>query len=175
LRSKTVQPQIAATDCLGLEAIKLEVGVYLVEQEESSASVGNGVKHTKKGHPKHTCGKSVLIVDDNPTVRRTVCKAFRSGGFAICGEAEDGRKAIALAKQALPDLIILDLSMPVMNGLQAAPELRKVAPNTVIILFTMFDNSLLADQLPKIGIDLVVSKTEALSSVLYKAHSLVGA
>jgi DNA-binding NarL/FixJ family response regulator len=147
--------------------------VYVAEREEAGVSVKNSVKRTKKGLPKVGRGKSVLIVDDNPEVRRTISKAFRSGGFAVCGEAEDGRKAISLAKQAIPDLIILDLSMPVMNGLQAAPELRKIAPKTTIILFTMFDNSLLADQLSKIGIDLVISKTEALSSVVFKAHSLV--
>jgi DNA-binding NarL/FixJ family response regulator len=148
--------------------------VYVAEQEESGVSVRSSVKRTKKAVQKLGRGKSVLIVDDNPDVRRTISKAFRSGGFAVCGEAEDGRRAISLAKQVLPDLIILDLSMPVMNGLQAAPELRKIAPKTPIILFTMFDNSLLADQLTKIGIDLVISKTEALSSVLFKAHSLVG-
>ena len=101
-------------------------------------------------------------------------QAFRSDGFAICGEADDGQQAIELAKQAVPDLIVLDLSMPVMNGLQAAPELRKIAPKASIVLLTMFANELAADQASKIGIDLVVSKTEALSSVLAKASSSIG-
>ena len=64
--------------------------------------------------------------------------------------------------------------MPIMNGLQAAPELRKVAPEAPIILLTMFNSELVADQAAKIGIDLVLAKTEALSSVLDKAHSLMG-
>jgi DNA-binding NarL/FixJ family response regulator len=132
------------------------------------------VKRTKGNSAKHSGGKSVLIVDDNPAIRHVVSQAFRSDGFAVCGEADDGRQAIELARQFIPDLIVLDLSMPVMNGLQAAPELRKIAPKASIILLTMFANELAADQASKIGIDLVVSKTEALSSVLGKASSLIG-
>jgi DNA-binding NarL/FixJ family response regulator len=132
------------------------------------------VKRTSRVARKRA-GKSVLIVDDNPAVRRIVSQAFRSDGFAVCGEADDGQQAIKLAKEVIPDLIILDLSMPVMNGLQAAPELRKIAPKASIVLLTVFANELAADQASKIGIDLVVSKTEALSSVLSKASSLSGA
>jgi DNA-binding NarL/FixJ family response regulator len=132
------------------------------------------VKRAKRVPRKRTGGKSVLIVDDNPAIRHVVSQAFRSDGFAVCGEADDGRQAIELAQQITPDLIILDLSMPVMNGLQAAPELRKIAPKASIILLTMFANELATDQASKIGIDLVLSKTEALSSVLSKASSLIG-
>jgi CheY-like chemotaxis protein len=69
-------------------------------------------------------------------------------------------------------LIILDLAMPVMSGLQAAPELRKIAPKTVIILFTLYEVDF--DKVSKLGIDLTLSKTEPLSSVLDKARALMG-
>ena len=132
------------------------------------------VQRTKSDPRK--CGgvKRVLIVDDNPVMRKAVAAAFLSDGFAVCGEADNGRDAIDLAKMLVPDLIILDLSMPVMNGLQAAPELRKIAPTTPTILFTMFSNGLLLHQAQKIGIDLVLSKTESLDSVVQKAHQLMG-
>lgn len=123
---------------------------------------------------KRSRGKAILIVDDNPAIRLAVSQAFRSYGFSVCGEATNGREAIDLTKQLIPDLIILDLSMPVMNGLQAAPELRKIAPTTPIILFTLYGSEVVADQASKIGADLVLSKTEALSSVVAKARSLVG-
>jgi CheY-like chemotaxis protein len=100
------------------------------------------VKRAKGNSAKRSGGKRVLIVDDNPAIRHVVSQAFRSDGFAVCGEADDGRQAITLAKQVIPDLIILDLSMPVMNGLQAAPELRRIAPKASIILLTMFANQL---------------------------------
>jgi DNA-binding NarL/FixJ family response regulator len=120
-------------------------------------------------------GKTVLVVDDNPGIRQEVCRAFLSDGFAVCGEADNGQEAISICKQLKPDLIILDLSMPVMNGLQAAPELRKIAPKTPIILLTMYGNELQQHQVAAIGVDCVLSKAGALSDVISKAHALLGA
>jgi len=61
--------------------------------------------------------------------------------------------------------------MPVMNELQAAPQLRKTAPKASIILLTLYGGELASEQVSRVGIDLLVSKTEALSSVVDKAHS----
>ncbi len=120
-------------------------------------------------------GRAILVVDDNRQIRRAVCRAFLSDGFSVCGEADNGHEAISLCKRLRPDLILLDLSMPLMNGLQAAPELRKIAPKTPIILFTMYGNALKQDQVAALGIDLVVSKYEALSEIIEKAHTLLEA
>ena len=119
-------------------------------------------------------GRTVLVVDDNPAIRKAVAKAFLSDGFAICGEAGNGREAIDLTRKLKPNLIILDLSMPVMNGLQALPVLRELAPKTPIILFTMYGNEVLRDQAAELGVDLVLSKMEELSSVVQQAHELMG-
>jgi CheY-like chemotaxis protein len=73
-------------------------------------------------------GKTVLVVDDSVVIRKILASAFLSDGFMTCIEAENGKEAIEVAKQSKPDLIVLDLSMPVMNGLQSAPELRKILP-----------------------------------------------
>ena len=79
--------------------------------------------------------KTVLIVDDSAIVRRTVGSALLSDGFKVCGEANNGQEAVELAEKLSCDLIILDVSMPVMNGLQADPVLRKLVPNSPIILY----------------------------------------
>lgn len=120
-------------------------------------------------------GRTILVVDDNPEIRQAVCRAFLSDGFAVCGEADNGQEAISLCKRFRPDIILLDLSMPVMNGLQAAPELRKIAPKTPIILFTMYGNELSQHQVAAIGIDLVVSKNDPLTEVIKKVHALLEA
>lgn len=116
----------------------------------------------------------VLVVDDSPLVRRTVCSALLSDGFDVCGEANDGQEAIELTRQFSPDLIILDLSMPVMNGLQAAPVLRKLAPKSSIILFTLHASEAVEQQLRTIEVDSVFSKREPLSKLMDEAHALLG-
>ena len=73
--------------------------------------------------------KTILIVDDNAYIRMSLCEQFkREADFDFCGEAENGKEAIARALELHPDLIVLDLSMPVMNGLDAARELKRLMP-----------------------------------------------
>src|ERR1043166_4829822 len=84
--------------------------------------------------------KTILIVDDSDIVRR-VLKEFlaRHTSADAFQEASDGRQAIASAQASKPDLIILDLSMPGMGGVKAAAELKQIAPEVPILLFTMHD------------------------------------
>ena len=119
-------------------------------------------------------GKAALIVDDSPKIRKVIAEAFRDDGFETCAEAENGREGIEAAKQIHPDIIVLDLSMPVMNGLQAAPELRKMYPRVPIILFTLYGNGLLETEASKAGVTVVVTKTEPLQELLQRAHQLIG-
>jgi two-component system, chemotaxis family, chemotaxis protein CheY len=123
---------------------------------------------------KRGVGKTVLVVDDNSAIRKKLATAFLSDGFKTCAEAKDGREAIELAQRIRPDVITLDLSMPRMNGLQASSELRKVLPNTLIILFTLYGETLSKTEISKTGVNLVLSKTEPLSTLIDKAHELMG-
>ncbi len=114
----------------------------------------------------------VLIVDDHAFVRKAVRTSFESAGFSCC-EAQNGAEAVAQAVQEKPDLILLDLSMPVMNGLQAAPLLKKKLPQVPIILFTMHRSQEVVRLGSEIGVSAVVSKDESLSRVVSQAHSLL--
>jgi DNA-binding NarL/FixJ family response regulator len=129
------------------------------------------VEQVKKVPKKH--GKTVLLVDDNPAIRRELEALFLHDGFAIAGEAGNGKEAIDLARKISPDLIVLDLSMPVLNGLDAAPQLKLVAPKSAIILLTMYATDAVSEQALRAGIDLILSKTETSENILAKAHSLL--
>ena len=120
--------------------------------------------------------KTILVADDNPAIRKILCRLFETvEDYDVCAEAENGKQAIDLALRHKPDLIILDLSMPVMNGLEAAHELKKLMPPEIpIILFTQH-----ADLSNRIGVmnmdvDRIVSKNDT-SSLMGHVCSLAPA
>jgi DNA-binding NarL/FixJ family response regulator len=105
--------------------------------------------------------KRILIVDDSKAIR-AAARHFveRETEFTVCGEAIDGVDAIEKARHLSPDLIILDLSMPRMNGLQAARKLRAMSVKTPIILFTMYADAVRPEETERAGISAVVSKMD---------------
>ena len=118
--------------------------------------------------------KTVLIVDDNPIVRRSLCDLFtQQADFQICGEAEDGLQAIEKAQQRKPDLIVLDLVMPGMNGLDAARVINGMLPEVPMILFTLHSDGLVQEQARSAGIATVISKGERGRFLIEKARSLL--
>ena len=118
--------------------------------------------------------KRVLLVDDNATVRGAVRPLFDSHPkFEVCGEAEHGREAVEKAPKLRPDLVILDLSMPVMNGLEAAPLLIKILPNLWIILFSGHDSPEVRRLSRAAGIHAVVPKSNAVTHLVAQAEALL--
>jgi DNA-binding NarL/FixJ family response regulator len=105
--------------------------------------------------------KSILIVDDSDTVRKVTRLFLESQiDLQVCGEAVDGVDAIEKARQLKPDLILLDLAMPRMNGVEAASVLKGMMPRVPIVIFTLY-RELLGDSLTStIGIDAVLSKPD---------------
>src|SRR5262249_16275269 len=119
-----------------------------------------------------TVAKAVLVVDDNPKIREGMRAAFESSGFNV-SEAEDGAKAVGHVRSLTPDLIVLDLSMPNMNGLQAAPILRELLPTVPIILFTMYEGSSLEKEAKAAGITCLMSKDTLITNLLSQANALL--
>jgi DNA-binding NarL/FixJ family response regulator len=118
--------------------------------------------------------KTILIVDDNAYIRRELCELFkREEDFEICGEAENGKEAIAKALEMHPDLIVLDLSMPVMNGLDAARELKRLMPTVPVIMYSAFGDVFGEQQARLIGISELVSKSQPAPILVSKARSLL--
>lgn len=103
--------------------------------------------------------RSILVADDNPSIRKVLFRIFEATeDYDLCAEATNGRQAIELALKHHPDLIVLDMSMPVLDGFEAAKVLKKLMPDVPIILFTQYadqTNTLSAAGLP---VDRIVSK-----------------
>jgi DNA-binding NarL/FixJ family response regulator len=105
--------------------------------------------------------KTILIADDSAQVRKYVTRVLSANQeFEFCAEAVDGLDALAKAREYRPDLIILDLGMPVMNGLEAARELKRVMPVVPIILFTLHGEMISEEQASSSGIALVIAKSD---------------
>lgn len=118
--------------------------------------------------------KSILIVDDNAFVRQRLGELFsREPDFEVCAEAADGRKAIEKAQESHPDLILLDLSMPVMNGLDAARALKRLMPEVPIVMFSAYSDSFTAKEARSAGVSILVSKFEDMSALVGIARNLV--
>ena len=118
--------------------------------------------------------KTVLIVDDNAHIRHAVCSVFKcETDFEVCGEAANGKEAIAKALELHPDLIVLDLSMPVMNGLDAARELKRLMPTVPLIMYSAFGDTFMEQQARLIGISELVSKSQPAAILIGKARSLL--
>ena len=121
-----------------------------------------------------TLAKSVLIVDDSAVIRQGLCELFkRESDFVVCGEAENGKQAIEKAQKLRPDLIVLDLSMPVMNGFDAARALKRLMPTVPLIMYSAFGDKVAERQARLIGISEVVSKSEHASVLIHKARGLL--
>ena len=118
--------------------------------------------------------KTVLIVDDNAYIRRALCELFtREAEFEVCGEAANGRQALSKVLELHPDLIVMDLSMPEMNGLETARELRRLMSGVPIILCTLFGDATIQQEAQRVGISEVVSKSQPSAVLIGKARDLL--
>jgi DNA-binding NarL/FixJ family response regulator len=115
---------------------------------------------------------TVLIVDDQAVVRAAVRDLFEShSGFEVCGEAENGADAIVKARALKPDLIILDLSMPLMNGFDAARTLRQILPDVPVFLLTAHHSEATKQAALDVGIRAVFSKYQGLDPIITRARA----
>jgi len=115
----------------------------------------------------------VLIVDDSASVRHAVRRLFESDdGFEICGEAENGLEAIEQTIELRPELVIMDLAMPVLNGLDATRAIKRLKPGVPVILFSGFSGVLDEKEARSVGISALVPKSNP-SILIDVAHELL--
>jgi two-component system response regulator NreC len=108
----------------------------------------------------------VLLADDHQIVRQGLRGILVAAGHEVIGEASDGREALKLARTLNPDIAVLDLSMPLLNGLDAAREIRRLAPDIKIILLTMYTDKGYVLQALRAGARGYVLKTQAAEDLI---------
>ncbi|MGB7515663.1 MAG: response regulator transcription factor [Candidatus Acidiferrum sp.] len=102
----------------------------------------------------------VLVADDSPTALRSVCDYLEfAGGFEVVGTASDGLNAVQLATARKPDLVLLDLSMPRVNGLEAALQIRLSSPDLRVIIFSELNGLSLGEECRRYGADSFIHKS----------------
>jgi CheY-like chemotaxis protein len=116
---------------------------------------------------------TVLMVDDYPAIRKTLCSLLEKLSSVVCIEASNGLDAIAKAKVFCPDLIILDLCMPEMNGFEAAAVLQKTMPQVPLFMFTSHQRRDVESQAASAGIRAVFSKQTDINALVAQASELL--
>jgi DNA-binding NarL/FixJ family response regulator len=114
----------------------------------------------------------VLIVDDSALVRGAVRRLFEADDvFEVCGEAENGWEAVEKTTELRPELVVMDLAMPLLNGLDATRAIKRLEPRVPVILFSGFSNVLEEKEARSVGISALVPKSDP-SRLIDVAHQL---
>ena len=115
----------------------------------------------------------ILVVDDHAVVRRGVRALLESqDGWEVCGEASTGRDAVEQSRRLHPDVVVMDLSLPELNGLDATRQILKDAPNTEVLVLTMHHSEELAREALQAGARGYVLKSDADENLISAVDSL---
>ena len=118
--------------------------------------------------------KHVLVADDNFHIRKAVCLIVAADKrFHPCSEAENGQKAVEFAAKEHPNVVVMDYSMPVMNGMEASRLIKHADPSITIVLLSMHSDLVPVDVLDASGISAAVSKERAATDLIPKLASLL--
>ena len=116
----------------------------------------------------------ILIVDDHEIFRRGLRSLLESRlDWEVCGEAKDGQDAVDLAKQLQPDVIVLDVTMPRLNGLDAARIIRKLVPKTKVVILSQHELAAMKQEAFKSGANAYVTKSEVSRELLAAIDGLI--
>lgn len=123
----------------------------------------------------------VLVVDDDPAIRDTIRDVVEvEPGWQVVGEATDGREAIHLAQELQPDVVVLDLMLPVMSGIDALPQIVRVAPRSTVVMLTAHPDARELIDAAALGASATMEKTAlarlaaVVRELLGTAHGAVG-
>jgi CheY-like chemotaxis protein len=161
-----------ANDGVGIEF----TGIGPIDQahlEDCLAEIA-GTERSVSRPLRGVCTSGVLLVDDHSVTRSTIRSLLTWHSFPVCGEAENGKEAIQKVRELKPDVVLLDIEMPVMNGIQAAHEIRRISPSTKILFFTIHKDEAISGA-RVLAIDGFVTKSAAGTELIPALKRLVQA
>jgi DNA-binding NarL/FixJ family response regulator len=116
----------------------------------------------------------ILLADDHELIRKGLRALIEvNKEWLVCGEASNGEEAVERVLELKPDLIILDVTMPVLNGLQAARKIRSLAPQVKILILSMHDSPQLANEALRLGADAYLIKSGPQAQLLETIATLL--
>ena len=176
----TMQDLMVARDALAAFSgpnVSARVQLSAVSAPTVARGKGGAPDTAENGGRKPEVGKKtyrILIADDHEALRRGLRSALLGAGWQVCGEAADGKQAVEKTEELKPDLVLLDLSMPVMSGHEAAREILRNNPGVKIVVFTMHESQQVRDALSKIGVHALAVKSAPLSLLLDTIQTVLG-
>lgn len=118
--------------------------------------------------------RTILIADDSAQIRLVIRQSIeRQTRFNVCGEAIDGTDAISKAKELAPDLVILDVRMPQLNGIEVASILRRSVPKARIVLISGDEEPVARKLVSALHVDAVLSKSDGIATLIERVESLL--
>lgn len=117
----------------------------------------------------------VLVVDDAANLRELLTLLLETeDDFEVIGTASDGEQALVVAEALQPDIVLLDLAMPVMDGMQALPQIRQLLPAAIIVIFSGFEQTALVDEALAAGADAYLEKGASVTQMVDLLRELRG-
>lgn len=130
---------------------------------------------TPATNPRNTSDrKRILIVDDSSSVRSVVREGLETQTGYVCEEAVNGVEAIEKAKKVAPDLVLLDLAMPRLNGIEAAMVLQREMPKIPVVILTMYAEEFGRSLSNSFGVKAVINKADGMSALIECVQGLLG-
>jgi DNA-binding NarL/FixJ family response regulator len=139
------------------------VASFLPNAADDQPARDSGEARTEASRARIT----ILVADDHAETRKSLCAVLAAHGYdQIVGQATTGKQAVAEARRLLPDLVLLDLSMPELDGLSAAQLIKKACPEIRILIFTVHTGNLFRNLAKNMGLDGFVTKGTSTEDLL---------
>lgn len=102
--------------------------------------------------------KRILLVDDSPIIHNLLRKTLEKNGYEVCGDAKNGREGVDLYEELSPDLVFMDVTMPILDGLEAAKIIKEKNTSAKIIMLTAMGDEEIISQAKDAGVDIFLKK-----------------